>query len=296
MGMGVGLAAGPASAILIEHAQAGDRAFASGINMSAQALGLTAATLTGGTLIQYAPDPAHLTFRLLLVLLVMLFAACWFLLPRGVSHVAPAPESRHAYLPTEARLVVVRAAPAVMTAFVIGTVMLSLGAQIARDLVASENMLINGVVIASFAIVWGSSRLIFRQMSYRKAVTVGGNSAVVSMLVLVAATRIHSLTLLSISVLSAGLGYGLLFFGGLSFVSDRVEDRHKGLSLSMMYFAGCSMQGVASIALGLAASSFSLSEAVTFGATVIATTSALTALSAESLLAGDGRSGSRVQV
>jgi predicted MFS family arabinose efflux permease len=286
MGIGVGLAAGPASAILLEHAPSGDRAFASGINTSAQALGLTAATLTGGTLIQYAPDPAHLTFRLLLVLLVMLFAACWFQLPRGVSHVAPVPESRCACLPTEARLVVMRAAPAVMTAFVVGTVMLSLGAQIARDLVASENTLVNGVVIASFAIVWGPSSLIFKQMSYRRAVTVAGSSAAVSMLLLVAATRIHWLQLLSIPVLSAGLGYGLLFFGGLSFVSGRVEDRHKGLSFSMMYFAGYAMQGGASIVSGLAASSFGLSNAVIFGATVIATTSALAALSAESLLGG----------
>jgi MFS family permease len=148
---------------------------------------------------------------------------------------------------------------------------------------------VNGAVIASFAIVWGVSGLLFKKISCHNAVMIGGGSAVASMIFLIAATRIHSLPLLSVSVLSAGLGYGLLFFGGLSFVSDRVEVRHKGLSLSMMYFAGYSMQGSASIALGVAASRFGLSGAVTFGATIIAIISALTALSAGRLLNRESR-------
>jgi MFS family permease len=270
-GVGVGLAAGPASAALIDYAPGGDRAFASAINTSAQATGLAAATISGGALIEYAYDPAHLTFELLLGLLLVLFVACSIVLPRDAQRLKPlhtptAPSER-----TQAsRAVVLRAAPAVMSAFIVGTVMLSLGAQIARDLVHSQNMLVNGAVVASFAVVWGITSLAGKRARADVAVRVGGLAAATSMLLLVLAAQTRSLPCLTVSVIGAGFGYSLLFLGGLAYVSEQADDAHKAASLSMMYCAGYAMQGIAALALGIAATHVGLRAAVTYGAVAIA--------------------------
>jgi MFS family permease len=277
MGLGVGLAAGPASAELLDHAPAGDRAFASAINTAAQAAGLGAAAIVGGALIQYAPDPAHRTFDVLLLLLVALFVACWRYLPRGRQCVSTDPGPRAARLPPDMRATVLSAAPSVMSAFVVGTVMLSLGAQIARDLVRSQNMLINGAVIASFATVWGAASLLFKRLSSHLAIRAGGGIAAISMLTLAFAARIHSLAILIVSVFAAGIGYALLFMGGIALVGSRIDHRHRALSLSTLYFAGYAMQAITALALGIAASHIGLRDAVTFGAIAIAVACVLTA-------------------
>ncbi|TDN61987.1 putative MFS family arabinose efflux permease [Paraburkholderia sp. BL10I2N1] len=276
-GLGVGLAAGPASAAVLDDTPAGDRAFASAINSTAQASGLAAAAIVGGALIEYASDPAHRTFEVLLLLLVVLFVVCWLYLPRGAQFASTDPGPRAARLPSEMRAILLRAAPSVMTAFVVGTVMLSLGAQIARDLIRSQNMLINGAVIASFAIVWGVTSLLFKRLPALAAIRAGGSTAAVSMLLLALAARVHSLPLLIVSVIAAGIGYALLFMGGLALVSDRIDHRHRALSLSTLYFAGYAMQAITALALGIAASRVGLRDAVTYGAIAIVVACVMTA-------------------
>jgi MFS family permease len=289
-GVGVGLAAGPASAALIDYTPGGDRTFASAINTSAQATGLAAAAISGGALIEYAYDPAHLTFELLLGLLIVLFVACSVVLPRDskrkhTRHPVPSP-ARVAPLPKAqpashaSRGVVLRAAPAVVSAFIVGTVMLSLGAQIARDLVHSQNMLVNGAVIASFAIVWGVTSLLGKRMRAHVAVRTGGCAAAVSMVLLVFAAQTRSLPCLTLAVIGAGFGYSLLFLGGLAYVSEHADDAHKAASLSMMYCAGYAMQGATALALGMLASHIGLRAAVTYGAVVIAVLCVSTAVRA----------------
>ncbi|WP_109478724.1 MFS transporter [Paraburkholderia sp. C35] len=288
MGLGVGLAAGPASAALLDHAPAGDRSFASAINTCAQAFGLAAAAIAGGALIEYAPDPAHGTFRLLLLLLAALFAACWVCLPRTERVVSTPTKLRTARLSRTTRAIALRAAPPVMSAFIVGTVMLSLGAQIARELVHSQNMLVNGVVIASFAIVWGVTSLVAKGAHRHRAIRAGSTAACASMLLLAVAAQVHSLLFLILSVVAAGVGYALLFLSGLALVSEHIDDQHKALSLSLLYFAGYAMQGMTALALGMAASHVGLREAVTYGAMAISVLCALTGFTAGPLATAAG--------
>ena len=246
-------------------------------------------------MIEYAPDPAHRTFEVLLLLLAALFVVCWRYLPRDGQCVSKDAGPRTARLSPDIRAVVLRAAPAVMSAFAVGTVMLSLGAQIARDLVRSQNMLVNGAVIGSFAIVCGVTSVLFKRLRSQAAIRAGGSATGAAMLLLALAARVHSLPLLIVSVFGAGIGYALLFMGGLALVSEGIDHQHRGLSLSTLYSTGYAMQAITALALGITASHIGLRNAVTYGAIAIAAACVLTAASTGTLdTSRSGRDGQAV--
>ena len=175
IGLGVGLCAGPAAAALLEFSAAGQETRASS-NTLAQAVGIVLATIVGGALIQYAPYPTHLNFWVLLVVLAILFAFAWFL-PRTVSNKAPGRwQPKLPSIPRGIRKVFAASAIAAATGYVIGGLMMSLGAQIAHDLVGSDNVLVNGVAIALFALAAGVVTIPGRRLTSRAAITVGGIS------------------------------------------------------------------------------------------------------------------------
>ncbi len=89
MGVGVGLSAGPSAAALAAFAGPERIRSAGAVTASAQALGMAAALLVGGALIQYAPWPTRLGFGLLFGVIVVLFAAVWLLPPTAT----PAPRA-----------------------------------------------------------------------------------------------------------------------------------------------------------------------------------------------------------
>src|SRR5260221_2434125 len=152
IGLGVGLCAGPAAAALLEFSAAGQETRASSINTLAQAVGIVLATIVGGALIQYAPYPTHLNFWVLLVVLAILFAVAWFL-PRPVSNKAPGRwQPKLPSIPRGIRKIFAASAIAAGTGYVIGGLMMSLGAQIAHDLVGSGHVPVDRRAIAPLAL------------------------------------------------------------------------------------------------------------------------------------------------
>lgn len=79
MGLGVGLSAGPSTAALVDYAGKDETERASAMTISGQAVGFAASLLVSGLLIQYAPFPTHLSFVVLLFLLVILGGLTYFL-------------------------------------------------------------------------------------------------------------------------------------------------------------------------------------------------------------------------
>ncbi|MGY3263089.1 MFS transporter [Frigoribacterium sp. 2355] len=61
MGLGVGLSLSPATAAMIDIAGPVNSARTGAISTASTAVGLVFATLLGGALVQYAPEPLHLT-------------------------------------------------------------------------------------------------------------------------------------------------------------------------------------------------------------------------------------------
>jgi MFS family permease len=269
MGIGVGLSSSPATAALVEFSPAGQTARANLVATVATAVGVVGATLLGGALIQYAPWPLHLNFLVLLAVLLAIFAFAWFL-------------PRHAPRDTQARwrpgaVVVPRgllrvfatAATAVTAAYAHGAVVLSLGAQIGRDLIGSTNALVTGAVIAVFATAVAAAALVARRLSGASAVISGGVFSALGMALLVMSATRHALALFLVSAVTAGVGYSLQFLGGLTLINAHAPAHHRAGTISAVYLIGYLLMGTIALGLGVAATAWGLARAVEIGAPIL---------------------------
>jgi MFS family permease len=270
MGLGVGLSAGPAAAAMLEFSPAGQAKRASSINTVAQAFGLAAATIIGGGLIQYAPFPTRLNFWALFLVLAALFAVAWRL-PAHTRNEAKGPwRPRLPMIPKGLGKVFLTAVTAVTSAYAMGPLMLSLGSQMAHELVGSTNVLVSGAAIALFAVFLGVVGLSAKGLAARHAMRIGAVAAVIGMSLLILSAKLHSLPVFLVAVAATGTGYSLMFMGGLNLISAHAPVHHRAGVISAIYLVAYVAQGVIALALGKAATAWGLELAVDLGALSIA--------------------------
>jgi MFS family permease len=276
MGIGVGLTAGPSTAAMVEFSGQRTGKRAAMITTAAQAFGFAAALLIGGALIQYAPLPTRLNFWVLFAVLATLFAAAWFL-PRHTGNEAHGRwRPKFPIIPTHLRNAFAVAAAAVTSAYTHGVLILSLGSQVARDLVGSPNTLVNGAALSLFAIASAVVGIGARRLQPRIAMVSGAAASAAGMTLLAAAVARHHLPIFLAATAISGAGYSLLFFGGLATINSAAPDEHRGGVLSAIYLLAYVSLGAVSLLLGAVATARGLGFAVNLGVGVIALLSAVT--------------------
>jgi hypothetical protein len=274
MGIGVGLTAGASSAAMVEFNQ-GTAKRAATITTAAQAFGSAAALLIGGALIQYAPLPTRLNFWVLFAVLAALFAAAWFL-PRHGGAAQGAWHPKLPFIPNHLRAAFAVAAVAVTSAYTHGVLILSLGSQLARDLVGSPNALVNGAALSLFAIAAAVVGVGVRTLQPRIAMTGGAAASGAGMALLAVAVARHHLPVFLAATAISGAGYSLLFFGGLATINSAAPGEHRGGVLSTIFLLAYVSLGTVSLLLGAVATAHGLGFAVDLGASVIALLSLIT--------------------
>lgn len=272
MGIGVGLTAGPSTAAVMEFGT--NRA--APITTMAQAAGFASGLLLGGGLIEYAPWPTRLSFWVLALLLTVLFTATWFL-PRQIrSESASLWRPRAPFVPQYLRRPFTIASMAMMTAYAHGVLVLSLGGQVAHDLVGSPNAFINSTVLALFAIVFGAVGIAARSLSTRTAMMLGAFASATGMGLLALTAALHNLPVFLLATSTAGAGYSLLFRSGLGIINAATPDRYRGGVLSALYLLAYLSMGTVALILGAVATARGLGSAIDLGAGGIAALSLAT--------------------
>ncbi len=270
MGIGVGLSAGPSAAAVLEFSAPEKVKQAAGVTAAAQAVGMAAAALVGGALIQYAPLPTRLNFAVLTVILVMMIVATWHL----PNHTASRPHGKWRpsipSIPNGFFAVFVTATAAVSTAYVLGAMTLSLGAQIAHDIVASSNVLVNGGIISIFAIATGLATAATRGRSPGSILRAGAAIGILSAASLALAAEVQLLVVFAVAQIGAGIAYSLLLLGGLAMINDGAPKTHRAGTLSALFLVAYLAQAVVALSLGRIASLAGLADAVLVGVTLIA--------------------------
>lgn len=278
MGVGVGLSAGPSAAAVVEFSSPSKTAQAGGVTAAAQGLGMMAAALIGGGLIQYAPLPMRLNFLVLTMVLAGLFTAVWFL----PNHTASRPHGRWRpkmpSIPNGVFAAFVTATAAVTGSYVLGAMTLSLGAQVARDVVASSNALVNGGTIAVFALFSSLATFPARKASPSKVMLTGALIAMTSSALLAVAAVEHSFVVYSLAQASAGSAYSLLLLGGLTLMNSHTPVTHRGATLSALFLVAYLGQAVVALVLGQIATAHGLQVSVEIGVGAVAVLAALTLL------------------
>lgn len=289
IGVGVGLSASPATAAMWEFSAAGQSGRASSLATLAQALGLALATVIGGALIQYAPYPTRLNYWVLLIVLAIVFGATWFLPRQLPSEVPRRWRPKVPSIPRGLGKIFAASAIATISGYAIGGLLMAVGAQIAHDLIDSDNALVNGVAIALFAVAAGVVAIPGKRLTPSAAITVGGVSSTIGMTLLALSTTRHALPIFVAAAMAGGIGFSLMYLGGLSLINANAPADHRGGVLSALYFAAFAMQALIVSLLGVAATAWGLEVAVDLGAIAIA----LLSVSAISLARSIGRGSPR---
>ncbi|MDQ0564074.1 MFS family permease [Rhizobium mesoamericanum] len=260
MGLGVGLSAGPSTAALVDYAGKDGTERASSMTISGQAVGFAASLLVGGLLIQYAPFPTHLSFLVLLFLLVILGGLTYFL-PRDTNAVSGHWRLRLPRVERSLRGPFVVSAIAVMTAYTHGVTVGSLGSQFAHELVQSSNVFVNSIALSLFGISLGITGLLSRRADPSKAAILGTVISIGAMVLLAGAATFRSLLLFIAMAAASGTGYALMVYGGLATITGVTPKDVRGGVLSGVFLFAYLFTGILAVILGKIATLSDLAHA-----------------------------------
>jgi MFS family permease len=266
MGLGVGLSLSPASVAMVEFSAPGKEGRAGSIGTAVSSSGIALAMLVGGALTQYAPFPLHLNFFVLaaVIAVVVCFVA-------GMPHHTANETStrwrvRAIVIPRGNRGVFAAGAVAFASSFLLGAIVLPLGAKIAHQLAGSTNALVTGALLSVFAAFIAISALLARRLGPWALVTAGavGSIAAVWLLVLTSAT--HSMAVFFLASACAGAAYAFDFAGGLTVLNTYAAPHHRASMVSGGYLAGYLAQGVGAPVLGWVVTAHGLPAGLLTGA------------------------------
>ena len=137
-------------------------------------------------------------------------------------------------------------------------------------------MLVNGVAIALFALAAGVVAIPGRRLTPPAAITVGGVSSIVGTALLALSTARHALPIFVAAATAGGMGFSLMYLGGLSLINANAPADRRGGVLSALYSVAFATQATVVLLLGATATTWGLGLAVDLGAVAIAVLSICT--------------------
>jgi MFS family permease len=269
MGIGVGLSVSPGSAAMIEFSSPEKRRLTSAINTAATAFGVVLALFVGGALVQFAPLPLHLDYLVLAAVIIAVLALTWFLPRRTGSEAAGRWRPQGIAVPRGLRLVLITAAAAITCAYAVGALLLSLGGQIAHDLVGSNNAFVTGALMSLFGIAVGIVAIACSRLAPRLNIGIGAVVSLLGVALLVEAGATHNLWIFLASSVVNGAGYSLTFLGGVSLIGATAPAHHRAGMFSAAYLVGYVGQGITAVVLGVVATNTGIGSALDDGAVAL---------------------------
>ncbi|NQX12931.1 MFS transporter [Microbacteriaceae bacterium VKM Ac-2855] len=260
-GVGTALAIGAASAALVESSTSPNPRFAGSMTTASTATGLALSLLLSGGLAQYAPLPLVLSYT---VLGVVGIAAAVLLIvlpddrPTGAARWRPSALR----IPTGLRRAFAASALSVSVAYAVGALFLSLGAQMARQLTGTTNLLVVGAVLAVSAVMIGVAAIAFQHIPAHISIIVGAAVSILGLGVLELTAATGSFVALLVWCVVGGVGYSLAFGGGLGVVNRAAPPAHRGGVLSAVYLVSYLAQAIVAVTAGALATAFGLDAAI----------------------------------
>jgi MFS family permease len=250
MGIGVGLSLSPASVAMVEFSAPGAEKRAGAVGTAVNASGIALAMLIGGGLSQYAPYPLRLTFAVLaLVILVVIFFALG--LPRHTPNETRARwRIRAIVIPRGNRGIFAAGSIAFTSSFVLGSLVLPLGARIAHQLAGSNNALVTGALLSIFALSIAVTALLAKRLDTWTTVILGALFSAGAVWLYVVTGTTHSLVVFILASACAGIGFAFDFAGGLTILNRYASPHHRASMVSGGYLIGYLSQGIGAPALG----------------------------------------------
>jgi MFS family permease len=296
MGLGVGLSISPASVAMVEFSAPGKEQRAGGVSTAVSALGIGLAMVVGGALTQYAPFPIHLNFYVLAATIAAVACLVARMPHHTPSETAERWRVRPIVIPRGGRTVFVAGAIAFASSFLLGAIVLPLGAKIAQQLAGSTNALVTGALLAVFAACVTLFALLARRIHVWLLVVLGAAGSLGAVWLFVLTGAVHSLGIFFLASAVAGAAYAFDFAGGLMVFSRYAAPHHRASMVSGGYLAGYAAQGIGAPALGAVVTAHGLMSGLVTGAVAFGAFFVVVLVGGLAVLAPLHRSGRRPAV
>ena len=266
-GLSAGIFTGTATAAVIEAAPPDWRNRAPAVATAANVGGLGGGPLLAGLLVQYTPQPLHLTF-MVHIGMVLLAAAAVLVVPETSERSGTIGLQRLA-VPFEVRGVFVIAGIAAFAGFAVTGLFASVAPAFLSGVVGIDNHAVAGAVASAVFIASAATQLFAGRVDPKRALTIGCAILVVGMVILTVALLFSSLWGLIAAAIVGGVGQGICFSRGLAAVSELTPAGRRAEISSAYFVVAYVAISVPVIGEGLAARLWGLRTAgVSFAAAV----------------------------
>jgi predicted MFS family arabinose efflux permease len=270
-GLAIGGFLGVGTALIVDHARPGARAWAAVVAGLVFRLGFGLGPGMAGLVAEHSDDPIHAPFEVHLALMVIAFAAI-AVTPEtvrrarraGAAGGEPAPRRRRVRVgvpPGQFRAFALFLAPAAfLVGFLDATLLSVVPLYMVREL-GVTNLAVVGLVGFLILGAGGLTPVFARTMPSRAAVLVGVTGAALASLLVVSASRIDSAAVVVAAAAVIGLLNGMILMGGAAICGVSVPLSERGTLMSALYM--CAYSGtLPTIALGYLAGAIGLTAAL----------------------------------
>jgi MFS family permease len=232
-GLSAGVFTGTATAAVIEAAPPQWQTRASAVATIANVAGLGGGPLLAGILVEYAPQPLHLSF-VVHTALILLAAIAVLVAPETSPRTGRIGIQRLS-VPAEVRSVFIVAAIAAFACFAITGLFTSVAPAFVSEVVGIKNHAVAGAVASTILIASAVAQVFAGRIPPRRALIVGCAILIVGMVILAAALELSTLSGLILAAIVAGIGQGIAFSRGLAAVNERTPADRRA-EVSSTYF------------------------------------------------------------
>ncbi|RDI28607.1 putative MFS family arabinose efflux permease [Pseudacidovorax intermedius] len=260
-GIATGMATSVLSATLLDLNPARGALF----NSLSPMIGMAVGALGASALVQFAPQPMHLVYEVLLVALV-LQAILALRLPETVTPRPGAWASMvpRAHVPPAARALVLRLMPLNTAGWALGGFYLSLGPTLARLVTGRATPLAGGLLIATLVLMGAAAMYVVRQRPARRVLRASAALLAVGLAITLLGVHAQQAVLFFGGTVVAGMGFGASFNAAVrSLVPAATPHQRAGLMSSFFVLSYLAFS-VPAILAGLAVGGFGL-QATTLG-------------------------------
>lgn len=274
-GLATGAAVGVLGAYLLDLQPAGGSRLGSLVNSVAATGGLGVGAVLAGLLLQYGPQPTRLIFEIFVLAFVVL-AAATAVLPETVRR---RPGARAALrprvsVPVAARSAFWRSAPTMVSTWMLGGLMLSVGGSLLAGVFGQQNHAVIGGVLGSFAGAAALASTLLRHRSPQFMTTVGSGLLVVGAGAVALAVATASAPLFVAGTVVAGTGFGPAFLGAFRSVSQLAADHERAGLISAIFVVSYVAFSVPAVVVGLLITAIGLAPTTLGYAAVVAVVAA----------------------
>ncbi len=270
-GIATGAATGAIGAGLVDLQPADRPRLSAMVNSLAPTVGLATGALLAGLLVQYAPAPTALVFTLLLVAFLAL-AAALVVVPETVSRRPGALASLRprVTVPPSARRQFVAATPAMVAAWAVGGLYLSLGPSLAAGVLGLANHVVGGLVVSTLTGAGAVAVLIMRDRTPRQMMNAGVTVLAAGTALTLFALALPSAPLFFAGTAVVGAGFGTTFLGSLRALASLAAPQQRAELFASMYLVSYLAFSVPAVLAGLAVTRVGLTDTtIAYGGMVI---------------------------